>query len=39
VVAIVDSLADTTMHFIIRDPTNAHQHCKVGFDALWRAIT
>jgi AcrR family transcriptional regulator len=39
VVAIMDSLADATMDFMIRDPTNADEHCKVGFDVLWRAIT
>ncbi len=39
VVAIMSSLAETTMDFMIQDPTNADKHCKVGFDAVWRMIT
>ena len=39
VVAILNSLADATMDFMIHDPTHAKKHCKVGFDALWRAIS
>ena len=38
VVAIMNSLADATMDFMIQDPTNAENHCKVGFDALWRVL-
>jgi AcrR family transcriptional regulator len=38
VVAIMNSLAETTMDFMISDPTNAKKHCKVGFDSLWRAV-
>jgi AcrR family transcriptional regulator len=38
VVAILNSLAEATMDFIIRDPTNAEKHCTVGFDALWRVL-
>ena len=38
VVAILNSLADATMDFMIQDPGNAKKHCKVGFDALWRVI-
>ncbi len=38
VTAIMDSLAETTMDFMIRDPANADKHCKTGFDALWRVI-
>lgn len=36
--AIMNSLAETTMDFMISDPTNADTHCKTGFDALWRVI-
>lgn len=36
--AIMNSLAETTMDFIIKDPANAEKHGKVGFDALWRVI-
>ena len=38
VVALLHSLADATMDFMIHDPANAKKHCKVGFDALWRVI-
>jgi len=38
VAALMNSLAETTMDFMIHDPTNAKKHCKVGFDALWRVI-
>jgi len=27
------------MDFMIHDPANAKKHCKVGFEALWRAIS
>lgn len=36
--AIMNSLAETTMDFMISDPANADKHCKAGFDALWRVI-
>ena len=39
VVAIMSSLADATMDFMVQDPSNADKHCKVGFEALWRVIT
>jgi AcrR family transcriptional regulator len=38
VFAIMNSLAETTMDFMIQDPANAKKHCKVGFEALWRVI-
>jgi AcrR family transcriptional regulator len=38
VAAIMDSLAETTMDFMINDRANAKKHCKAGFEALWRAI-
>jgi AcrR family transcriptional regulator len=36
--AIMNALAETTMDFMIRDPSNAKKHAKAGFEALWRAI-
>lgn len=36
--AIMNSLADTTMDFMIQDPANAKKHCQVGFETFWRAI-
>lgn len=38
VAVIMNSLAEATMDFMVQDPRNAKKHCKVGFDALWRAI-
>jgi len=38
VVAIMNSLAEATMDFMVQDPTNAKKHCKIGFDALWRVL-
>jgi AcrR family transcriptional regulator len=37
--AIMNSLAETTMDFMINDPTNAKKHSKAGFEAFWRAIS
>jgi AcrR family transcriptional regulator len=37
--AMMSSLAETTMDFMIQDPVNRKQHCKAGFEALWRLIT
>jgi AcrR family transcriptional regulator len=37
--AIMSSLAETTMDFMIKDPANAKKHSKVGFEAFWRAIS
>lgn len=38
VVSIMNSLAETTMDFMIQDPTNADTHCQLGFEALWRIL-
>ena len=38
VLAIMNSVAEATMDFMIHDPKNAKKHCKVGFEALWRVI-
>ena len=38
VVAIMNSLAEATMDYMVQDRTNAKKHCKLGFEALWRAI-
>jgi AcrR family transcriptional regulator len=39
VAAIMNSLADATMDFMAQDPANAHKHCWLGFDALWRVVS
>jgi AcrR family transcriptional regulator len=38
VVALMSALADTTIDFMIHDPTNADKHAMAGFDALWRMV-
>jgi AcrR family transcriptional regulator len=38
VAAILNSLAETTMDYIAQDPGNLDQHCKIGFNALWRVL-
>ena len=38
VLALMNSVAEATMDFMTQDPTNARQHCKTGFEALWRMI-
>ena len=38
VLSVMNSLAETTMDFILQDPKNAEKHCQVGFDALWRIL-
>jgi hypothetical protein len=37
--AIMNSLAEATLDFMIHDPAKAKKHCKAGFEALWRAIS
>lgn len=37
--ALMDSLAGTTMDFMINDPANAKKHCKTGFETYWRAVS
>ena len=36
VAALMNSLAEATMDFVVNDPGHADEHCKVGFEALWR---
>jgi AcrR family transcriptional regulator len=38
VAALMSALAEATIGFIIRDPSNADKHGKVGFEALWRIV-
>jgi len=37
-IAMMNSLAETTMDFMIQDPKHADEHSKVGFEALWRML-
>ena len=36
--ATINSLAEATMDFMVLDRANAKKHCKVGFEAAWRAL-
>ena len=38
VVAIMNSLAEATMDYVVLDPTNSKKHCEVGFDTPWRVM-
>jgi AcrR family transcriptional regulator len=38
VIAVMNSVAEATMEFMIQDPANAKKHSKEGFDALWRML-
>jgi AcrR family transcriptional regulator len=38
VVAMMNSVAEATMDYTINDPTSGDEHCRVGFDALWRVV-
>jgi AcrR family transcriptional regulator len=35
---ITESIAGTTMDYMVRNPANADDHCKAGFEALWRVV-
>jgi AcrR family transcriptional regulator len=37
-VSVMNSLAETTMDFMLQDPRNADEHCRLGFEALWRIL-
>jgi AcrR family transcriptional regulator len=37
--AMMNSLAEATMDFMIQDKPNARKYCKAGFEAFWRAMT
>jgi AcrR family transcriptional regulator len=38
VVALMNSLAEATIDFMIQDPANADKHSKAAFDAMWRML-
>ena len=38
VVGLMSALADATVDFMIRDPSNADRHSRATFDALWRMV-
>ncbi|MBN9391010.1 MAG: TetR/AcrR family transcriptional regulator [Chloroflexi bacterium] len=38
VVSLMTALAEATIDYMVQDPANAKNHCKVGFDAMWRIV-
>jgi AcrR family transcriptional regulator len=38
VLALMNALAEATMDFVVNDPGRTDQHCKVGFEAVWRML-
>ena len=38
VAALMNSIAEATMDYMVQDAKHATKHCKVGFDALWRTL-
>jgi AcrR family transcriptional regulator len=38
VLSIMNSVAEATMDFMTQDAVHAKQHCKEGFEALWRVV-
>ena len=38
VVSLMSALADTTVDFMIQNPSHANKHADVAFDAMWRML-
>jgi AcrR family transcriptional regulator len=38
VLALMNSLAEATMDYMVNDPANADEHCRAGFDAMGRML-
>jgi AcrR family transcriptional regulator len=38
VASLMNALAEATMDFVVNDPGHADQHCKIGFEAVWRML-
>lgn len=36
--ALMNSMAEATMDFVVNDPTHADEHCKTSFNAVWRML-
>ena len=39
VMSLMNSVVESTIEFMVLDPTNSKRHCKAGFEGLWRMIT
>jgi AcrR family transcriptional regulator len=37
--AILNALAEATMGYMAQDPAHADEHCRIGFEAFWRALS
>jgi AcrR family transcriptional regulator len=38
IIALMNSLAEATMDFMVQNPEKAEKYCQVGFNALWRLM-
>jgi AcrR family transcriptional regulator len=38
IISLMNSIAETTMDFMVQNPEKAEEYCKVGFNALWRMM-
>ncbi|HEY9677777.1 MAG TPA: TetR/AcrR family transcriptional regulator [Drouetiella sp.] len=36
--SIMESLANSTMTFMVKEPENADRHCRTGFESFWRVV-
>ncbi len=36
--ALMNSVAEATMDYMVQDKAHADKHCRAGFEALWRMI-
>ena len=39
VIALMNSVAEATMDYMVQDARNGKKHCKAGFKALWRMMS
>jgi hypothetical protein len=39
VAALMNSVAEATMDFMVQDAQKSKKHCKAGFEALWRMMS
>ena len=37
--ALMNSVAEATMDYMVQDPKSGKKHCKAGFEALWRMMS
>ena len=39
IIALMNSVAEATMDYMVQDARNGKKHCKAGFKALWRMMS